>query len=199
MFHLSARKSGHPALCPKSWVGSPTNQARAWIVPHLWLLLTTPQDQGGHGAPDINLSAVPEVSLLPAASDQAQWAQQQVIIWTAPMLLRTARCRAASLNSPTMRETSLEKMTMLKKTRAGPRPQAMARWHQMAKNGRNALIFKTPSPALASSSADMRTQTQSLTQGRKSSPSSESSAKKVPRRTAPLRSPVNHLLRKSCQ
>ena len=42
VFHLSARKSGHPALCPKSWAGSPTNQARAWIVPHLRLLLITP-------------------------------------------------------------------------------------------------------------------------------------------------------------
>ena len=47
VFHLSIRKSGHPALHPKSWVGSPANQARVWIIPHLWLLLTAPWDQGG--------------------------------------------------------------------------------------------------------------------------------------------------------
>ena len=38
---------------------------------------------------------------------------------------------------------------MLKKTRA-----AMARWHQMAKKGRNTLILKTPSLAVARSSVD---------------------------------------------
>ena len=64
---------------------------------------------------------------------------------------------------------------------------------------RNALMLKTPSPALARSSVDTRTQTQSLTPGRKSSLSDESGAQKAPRRTAPLRSPANHLLRKSHQ
>ena len=65
------KKSGHPALCPKSWAGSPTNQVRVWIVPHLWLLLTTLRDQTGHGAPDVDPADVHEVSLLPTASDQA--------------------------------------------------------------------------------------------------------------------------------
>ena len=119
-FHLSTRKSGHPALCPKSWAGSPTNQVRGWIVPFLWLLLTTPQDQMGHGTPDVDPAAVPKVSLLPTASNQAWWAQQQVVIWSTPTLLKTARCWAASLNSPTMRETVPGNMTMPKK-RAGSR------------------------------------------------------------------------------
>ena len=69
VFHLSVSKSGYPALCPKSWAGSPTNQVRVWIVPHIWLLLTTPQDQVGHGAPDLNPIAMHEVSLLPTAGD----------------------------------------------------------------------------------------------------------------------------------
>ena len=60
---------GCPTLCPKSWVGLHTNQERVWIVPHLWLLLTTPWDQAGHGAPDINFVAMHKVSLLPTASD----------------------------------------------------------------------------------------------------------------------------------
>ena len=199
MCHLSARKSGHPALCPKSWVGSPANQVRLWIIPHLWLLLITLQGQAGCRAPDVNPTAMPKVSLLPAAGNQALWAQWQVIIRSTPTLLKIARCRAASPNSPMMRETALEKMTMPKKTRAGLRPQVMDRWHQMGKKGRKTLIPKTPSLALARSSVDTRTQTRSLTLGRKSSPSSESSTQKAPRRTAPLRNPVNHLLRKSHQ
>ena len=71
VFHLSTRKSGHPTLCPKSWVGSPTNQVRGQIVPYVWLLLTTLWNQVGHGALDINPTAVPKVSLLPTASNQA--------------------------------------------------------------------------------------------------------------------------------
>ena len=70
VFHLSARKSGHLALCPRSWVGSPANQVRAWIIPHPQLLLTTLWDQAGCGAPDIGPTAVPKVSLLPTASGQ---------------------------------------------------------------------------------------------------------------------------------
>ena len=199
VFHLSIRKSGHSTLCPKSSAGSPANQVRVWIIPHLWLLLTTPQDQVGHGASDIDPTAMHKVSLLPTASDQALWAQWQVIIQSVPMLLKIVRCQAASLNSPTMREMMLEKMTMLKKTRVGLRPQVIDRWHQMVKKGRNTLIPKTPSPALARSSVDMRTQTQSLTPERKFSPSSESGTQKAPRRTAHLRNPANHLLRRSCQ
>ena len=61
VFHLSARKSGHLALCPMCWVGSPTNQVRAWIIPHLQLLLTTLWDQVGHGAPEIDHTAMPKV------------------------------------------------------------------------------------------------------------------------------------------
>ena len=102
-------------------------------------------------------------------------------------------------NPPMMREMVLEKMTMLKKTRVVSRPQVMDRWHQMAKKGRSALIPKTPSPTLARSSLDIRTQTQSLTPERKSSPSGESIAQKAPRRTALLKNPVNHLLRRSRQ
>ena len=60
--------------------------------PHLWLLLTTPQDPAGHGALDVDLVAGHEVSLLPTASDQAPWAQWQAIIPFIPMLLMTARC-----------------------------------------------------------------------------------------------------------
>ena len=102
-------------------------------------------------------------------------------------------------HSPTMRKTSLVKMKMAKQTRAESRLQVMARWNQMAKKGRNTLILKTPSLALARSLVDTRTQTQSPTPGRKSSPSGKSGAQKAPRRTASLRSPANHLLRKSHQ
>ena len=73
------------------------------------------------------------------------------------------------------------------------------RWHQMAKKGRSTLIPKTPSPALARSLVDTRTQTQSQTPERKSSLSGKSSTQKAPRGTALRRSPVNHLLRRSCQ
>ena len=196
MFHLSARKSGHPALCPKSWAGSPTNQARAWIILHLQLRLTTLWDQVGHRVPDIDPAAMPEVLLLPTASDQAQWAQWQVITLFTPTPPKAVRCQATNLNSPMTRKTSLVKMKIQKQTRAGSRLQATARWHQMAKN---ALILKTPSPALAMSSVHTRTQTQSLNLRRKSSPFGESSAQKALRRTAPLRSPANHLLKKHCQ
>ena len=199
MFHLSARKSGHPALCPKSWMGSPTKQVRAWIVPHLQLLMTTLQDQVECWTPDVNPATMPEVSLLPAAGDQALWAQWQVITLSAPTPLKAARCPAVNLNSPTMKKTSLVKMKMPRQTRVGLRLQVMARWHQMAKRGRNALKLKTPSLALARSLVDMRTQTQSPTPGRKPSHSGKSSIQKAPRRTAPLRHLANHLLKKSCQ
>ena len=169
MFHLSTRKSGHPALCPRSWAGLPANQVRGQVIPYLQSLLTTWWDQMGHGAPDVDPTAVPKVSLLPTAGDQAHWAQQQVVIWSTPKLLNLARCWAAGQNSPMMRETVLGKMTMPKK-RVGLRPRVMDRWHLMVKKGRTALILKTPSPALARSLVDMRTQTQSLTPGRKSSP-----------------------------
>ena len=96
------------------------------------------------------------------------------------------------------RETVPGKMTMPKK-RVGSRPRVMGRWHQMAKKGRTTLILKTPSLALARSSVDTRTQTLSPTPGRKSSPSSKSGTQNAPRRTAPLRSPAYHFLRKSHQ
>ena len=78
------------------------------------------------------------------------------------------------------------------------RLQVTAGWHQMAKKCRNTLILKTPSLALARSLVGMRTQTQSLTPGRKFSLSGKGGAQKAPGRTAPLRNPANHLLRKSC-
>ena len=52
-------------------MGLPTNQVRVRVVPHLLLLLTTPQDPVGHQALDVDLVAVHEVSLLPAAGNQA--------------------------------------------------------------------------------------------------------------------------------
>ena len=78
MFHLSRRKSGHPALCPKSEAGLPTNQVRVQIVSHLQLLLTTLRDQADHGALDVNLIARHEVSPLPPASNQALWAHHSI-------------------------------------------------------------------------------------------------------------------------
>ena len=64
----------------------------------------------------------------------------------------------------------------------------MARWHQMAKRGRNALKLKTPSLALAKSSVHTRTPTQSPTPGKRSSPSGKSGTQKAPRRTTPKES-----------
>ena len=185
VFHLSARKSGHLALCPRCWTGSPTNQMRAWIVPHLKLLLTTLQDQVGHGAPEIDHAAVPKVSPQPTAGDQALWALQLVITPSAPMPLKAARNQAANLNSPTMQKTPPMKMRMLRQTRVKPRLQATVGQHPMVKRGKNTLKLKTPSPVLAKSSVSMRTPTQSLTLVRRSSPSSRSSGNQAPRRTAP--------------
>ena len=91
VFHLSTKKSGHLALCPKSWAGSPTNQVRVWIVPHPQLLLTTLWDQAGCGAPEVDHTAVPKVSPLPTAGNQALWALWQVITLFAPMPLKVAR------------------------------------------------------------------------------------------------------------
>ena len=124
MFHLSVRKSGHPACCPKSWAGLPTNQVRGQIIPYPWLLLTTPWDQMGHGAPSIGPAAMPKVSLLPTSSNWALWAQWQVITQSAPTLLKTAGYQAVSLNSPTMREMAWGWMTTPKK-RAG---QDLKQW-----------------------------------------------------------------------
>ena len=61
------------------------------------------------------------------------------------------------------------------KEKGRSRPQAMDRWHQMVRKSRNTLIPKTPLLALASFLVDTRTQTQSLTPGRKSSLSGKSS------------------------
>ena len=131
------------------------------VIPHLLLLLSTPWDLVDHGALDVYLVAVHEVSLLPAAGDQALWAQQPAIIPFIPMLLNMARCPAVSLDPPTMRETVPKKMAMPKKTRVGSRPKVMGRWCQMGKKGRSTLIPKTPSPALVKSLVNMKTQTQS--------------------------------------
>ena len=197
VFHLSARKSGHLTLCPRSLAGSPANQVRAWIIPHPQLLLTILQDLAGHRGPEINHAAVLEVSPLPAAGIQALWAPWQVVTLSVPTPLRVARNQAANPNSPMMRKMPPVKMKMLRQTRVGQRLQAMARWHHMAKMGRHALKLMTPSPALAKSSVHTRTQTPSLTPGKRSSPSSKSGTKQVSRRTAPPRNPVSHLLRMS--
>ena len=55
------------------------------------------------------------------------------------------------------------KMRMPRQTRVKLRFQVMARWHLMAKRGKNALKLKTPSPALAKSSLCTRTLAQSPT------------------------------------
>ena len=125
--------------------------------PHLLLLQTTPQDPVGHLALDIDLIARHKASLLPAASDQALWAQWLAIILFIPMLLKVVRCRAASLIPPKTRETALRKRTMPRKVRAGSRPQVMSRRHPMVKICRSALTPMTPSPVLVSSLVNMRT------------------------------------------
>ena len=122
MFHLFRRKSGHLALCPRYQAGPPSNQVRASIVPHLQLLLTTPQDQVGCRAPEIDHAAMPEVSPQPAAGSQALWA-----LWW-----------VAALSAPRPRQT-----------RVKLRLQVTARQHLMAKRGKNALKLKTPSPCVS--------------------------------------------------
>ena len=185
VFHLSARKSGHLTLCPRCWVGSPTNQVRAWIVPHLQLLLTTLQDQAGHRTPEIDHAAMPKVLPQPTAGDQALWAMWLVITLSAPMPLKAARNQAVNPNSPMTRKMPPMKIRMLRQTRVKLRLQAMARQHPMAKRGKNALKLKTPSTALAKSLVCTRTPTQSLTLGRRSSLPSRSGGNQAPRRTAP--------------
>ena len=137
---------------------------------------------------------------MPAASDQALQAQWLVIIPFIPMLLETARCQAVSLIPPKTREMALKKRTMPRKTRVGSRPQVMGRRHPMVKISRSALIPRTPSLVLVSSSANTRTLTPSQTLEKKSSQHSKSSARTALRRTAPRKTPANHcLLRKSHQ
>ena len=119
VFYLSTRKSGHLTPCPRSWVRSPANQVRAWIILHPQLLLTTLWDQEGCRAPDVGSTAVPEVSLLPAASDQALWAQQYVVASFTPTPPKVTRSQAVNLNSPMMGKIPPMKMKMLRQTRVG--------------------------------------------------------------------------------
>ena len=170
---------------------------RVQVVPHLPLLQTTPRVPVGHWALDIELIARHEVSLLPAADDQALWAQWLAII---PKPLKMARCQAASLIPPKAKETVLRKRAMLRQARVGSRPQVMSRRHPMVKTSRIALAPRTPSLVLVSSLVSTRTMTLSLTPERKSRQHGESSARTVPRRTAPQKTPADHHLpRKSCQ
>ena len=74
----------------------PINQVRVQVVPHLLLLLTTPQDLVGHWALDIDPVAMHGVSLLPTAGDQALRAQWLAIILFIPVLPKMARCQAVS-------------------------------------------------------------------------------------------------------
>ena len=67
------------------------------------------------------------------------------------------------------------------------------------KDGQECPQTQDTPTGIARSLVNMRTQTQSLTPGRKSSQSGEGGTLKVPRRTAPLRCPANHLWRKSNQ
>ena len=94
-------------------------------------------------------------------------------------------CQAASLISPKVRKSVLRKGTMPRQVRARSRPQVTNRRHVRVKISRSAHTPRTPSPVLVSSSASMRTPTQSPTLGRKSRPHSKSSA-----RTAPKKTPV---------
>ena len=75
----------------------------------------------------------------------------------------------------------------------------MARWCLMEKRGKDALKSKTPTLTLATSSVCMRRLTQSLTPGRRSSPSSRSGTNPTPRSTRLPRTRVGHPLRKSSQ
>ena len=173
----------------------PINQVRVWVVPHLPLLQTTPQVLVGHRALDIKLVAGHEVSLLPTADDQVLGAQRLAIILFTPKLPKLVRCQAVSLIPPKARESVLRKGTMLRKVRAGSRPQAMSRRLPMVKISRSAFTPRTPSPCLVSYSASTRTPMLSLTPGRKSRQLSKGCAG-----TAPQKTPVDHhLLRKSCQ
>ena len=194
VFHLSARKSGHPVLCPKSWVWGypPTNPPSLAPSDH------SVGSGGSQGSRHQSHSHAQ--SITPAHSWQSGSVGSVAGCHSVPTPLKMAKCQAASLNPPMMREMVLEKMTMPKKTRAGSKPLVMGRWHQMVKKGRSTLTPKTPSLALSRSLVDMRTQTQSWILERKSSPSGESGAQKAPRRTALRRSPANrHLLRRSHQ
>ena len=172
----------------------PTNQVRVRVIPHLLLLLTTPQDLVGNQALDVDLIAMHKVSLLPAASDQVLQVQQPAAIPFISMLLKVARCRSVSLIPPKTREMVLRKRTMPRKVRAGLGPQVMSRRHPMVKISRSALTPRTPSPVLVSSLANTRTLTLSQTPGRKSSQHGKSGVRTALRRTAPRKTPVNHRL-----
>ena len=170
------------------------------MVPHLPLLQTTPRALVGHWALDVKLIAGHKVSVLPTADDQALWAQWPAVI---PFILKPpkmVRYQAASLIPSKMRESVLRKRTTPMKVRVGSRPQVMIRRHPMVKISRSALTPRTPSPVLVSSLASMRTPTLSPTLERKSRQHGKSSARTVPRRTAPTKTPVDHHLpRKSRQ
>ena len=171
-------------------MGPPTNQVREWIIPHLQLSLTTLRDQVGCGAPEINHAAVPKVSPHPAACDQALSSLRS---------LTAARNQAVSPNCPLRRRTPPMKMRMPRPATVKLRFRAMARQHLMVKRGKDTLKSKTPSLALAMSLVHTRTLTQSLTPGRRSSPSGRSGTNPAPRRACLPRTQVGHLSRKSSQ
>ena len=77
-------------------MGLPANQAKVVVIPHLLLHLTTLWDLVDHRALDINLVAMHKVSFLPAAGDQALWAQWQAIIPFVPMLLKMVSSESES-------------------------------------------------------------------------------------------------------
>ena len=146
---------------------------REWTTPHLQLSLTTLSDWVGHEAPQINHAAMPEVSPPSAPCDQAL---------PTPRSLTEARNEAVIPNSPTRRRTTPMKMRTLRPARVKWRFRTMARWHPMAKKGKGALLFKTPSLVSAKSSGCTRTPTQSLTPGRRCSLASGSGADPAPGR-----------------
>ena len=135
-----------------------------------------------------------EASLLPIASNQAQW---PAIILFVPVLPKMARCRATSLNPPKMREMVLKKKTMLKKTRGGIETSSDG---QEASDGEERQEHPHTQDTLTgvSSLANTRTQTWNQTLERKSSLPGKSGTQKALRRTAPQKTPANHrLLKKS--
>ena len=146
------------------------------VIPHLLLHLTTPWDPVDYWALDVDLIAMHKVSLLPTAGNQALWAQQPAIIPFIPMLLKTARCPAVSLNPINEGDGAVEDGNA-EEDKGGIETSSD---RQVALDGRSALIPKTSSPALVRSLVDTRTQTQSQTPERKSSPSGKSAKENSP-------------------
>ena len=163
----------------------PVNQVRVQGVPHLQLLQTTTWIPVGHQAVDIKLIVGHEMSLLPAANDQALQAQWPAAIPFHSQATENGEVLSSESDSSQGEGVGTEEEDNSRKVRAGSRPQVMSRRLLMVKISRSALTPRTPSPGLVSYSVSMRTPTLSLTLERKSRQHGEGSASTVPRRTAP--------------